>query len=96
MKSPQDIIVRPIITERSMQDIEDRKYTFAVEKKANKIEIKNAIEELFDVTVEKVNVMNYTGKIRRMGKHFGRKPNWKKAIVKLEEASKGIEFFEGM
>jgi len=96
MKTPQDIIIRPIITERSMEDIEENKYTFVVDKKANKIEIKKAVEELFDVAVERVNVMNYTGKMRRMGRNVGRKPNWKKAIVKLERDSKGIEFFEGM
>ena len=96
MKTPQDIIISPIITERSMMDIEQKKYTFIVAKKVNKIEIKKAIEELFDVSVEKVNVMNYLGKTRRMGKHVGRKPNWKKAIVKLKDNSKGIEMFEGM
>ncbi len=96
MKAPQDIIIRPIISERSMKDMEERKYTFVVSKNANKIEIKKAIEELFGVNIEKVNVMNYTGKMRRMGRNVGRRPSWKKAIVKLEEGSKGIEFFEGM
>jgi large subunit ribosomal protein L23 len=96
MKIPQDIIIRPIITEKSMRDMEENKYTFAVDKSANKIEIKRAVEELFDVKVEKVNVINYTGKIRRMGRNVGRKPNWKKAFVKLKEGSKRIEFFEGM
>lgn len=96
MKAPQDIVIRPIITERSMKDMEHNKYTFAVDKRVNKIEIKRAVEELFGVEVERVNVVNYIGKIRRMGKHVGRKANWKKAFVKLTEDSKKIEFFEGM
>lgn len=96
MKAPQDIIVRPIITEKSMKDMEENKYTFVVEKSANKIEIKKAVEELFNVKVEQVNVINYVGKIRRMGRNVGRKASWKKAYVKLKEGSKRIEFFEGM
>ena len=96
MKDPQDIVIRPIITERSMRDMEQNKYTFVVDKKANKIEIKKAVEELFDVKVEKVNVVNYMGKMRRMGRNIGRKASWKKAFVKLAEGSKKIEFFEGM
>ena len=96
MKAPQDIVVRPVITERSMRDMEQNKYTFVVDKKANKIEIKKAVEELFGVKVERVNVVNYMGKMRRMGRNIGRKANWKKAFVKLAEDSKKIEFFEGM
>ncbi len=96
MKAPQDIIIRPVITERSMRDMEESKYTFVVNKKANKIEIKKAVEELFGVKVEKVNVINYMGKMRRMGRNLGRKASWKKAFVKLAEGSKKIEFFEGM
>ncbi|MGI6702687.1 MAG: 50S ribosomal protein L23 [Clostridia bacterium] len=96
MKAPQDIVVRPVITERSMRDMEESKYTFVVDRKANKIEIKKAVEELFGVKVEKVNVVNYMGKMRRMGRNIGRKASWKKAFVKLTEDSKKIEFFEGM
>ena len=96
MKAPQDIVVRPVITERSMRDMEQNKYTFVVDKKANKIEIKKAVEELFGVKVESVNVVNYMGKMRRMGRNIGRKASWKKAFVKLAEGSKKIEFFEGM
>ncbi|HOC09323.1 MAG: 50S ribosomal protein L23 [Clostridiales bacterium] len=96
MKAPQDIVIRPIVTERSMRDMEQNKYTFVVDKKANKIEIKKAVEELFDVKVERVNVVNYMGKMRRMGRNIGRKASWKKAFVKLAEGSKKIEFFEGM
>lgn len=91
-----DIIIRPVITEKSMQDMADRKYTFVVDRKANKVEIKKAIEEIFDVKVEKVNTMNMKGKKKRLGRYEGRRANWKKAIVKLTEDSKPIEFFEGM
>ncbi|HOO12388.1 MAG TPA: 50S ribosomal protein L23 [Bacillota bacterium] len=96
MKAPQDIVIRPIVTERSMRDMEQNKYTFVVDRKANKIEIKKAVEELFDVKVERVNVVNYMGKMRRMGRNIGRKASWKKAFVKLAEGSKKIEFLEGM
>lgn len=92
----RDIIVRPIITERSMDDSELNKYTFEVAKTANKIEIKNAVEEIFEVKVEKVSTMNMNGKVKRMGRFEGRRKNWKKAIVKLTADSKSIEFFEGV
>lgn len=96
MRIPQDIIVRPIITERSMEDMAEGKYTFVVDKRANKTEVKKAIESIFDVKVEKVNTMNMLGKVKRRGATSGRRPSWKKAIVKLTEDSKSIEFFEGM
>ncbi len=96
MKDSRDIIIRPIISERSMDDSEHNKYTFEVAKDANKIEIKNAVEDIFDVTVEKVATMNMNGKVKRRGRTEGRRPNWKKAIVKLTADSKGIEFFEGV
>lgn len=96
MKNPHDIIQKPVITERSMEDMEGKKYTFKVDKNANKIEIKNAIEEIFSVKVSKVNTMNMNGKIKRMGRFQGRRANWKKAIVQLTEDSKEIQFFEGM
>ena len=96
MKNPRDIIIRPIITERSMDDSALNKYTFEVAKTANKIEIKEAVEEIFDVKVEKVATMNMNGKLKRMGRFEGRRKNWKKAIVKLTEDSKAIEFFEGV
>lgn len=92
----RDIIVRPIITERSMDDSELKKYTFEVAKNANKIEIKNAVEQIFEVKVEKVSTMNMNGKVKRMGRFEGRRKNWKKAIVKLTPDSKSIEFFEGV
>ncbi|MDO5714066.1 MAG: 50S ribosomal protein L23 [Tissierellia bacterium] len=91
-----DIIIRPIITERSMMDMEENKYTFVVAKKANKREIKTAIEDIFDVKVKNVNTMNMRGKLKRQGATSGRRPNWKKAIVTLTDDSKSIEFFEGM
>lgn len=96
MRIPHDIIIRPIITENSMDAMAEGKYIFVVDKKANKSEIKKAVEEVFDVKVDKVNTMNMLGKEKRMGAHVGRRANWKKAIITLTEDSKGIEFFEGM
>ena len=92
----QDIILRPIITENSMDGIADRKYTFEVAKDANKIEIAKAVEELFEVKVAKVNTINVDGKLRRYGRFEGYTASRKKAIVTLTEDSKTIEFFEGM
>lgn len=96
MRIPHDIIIKPIITEESMEDMAYGKYTFKVDKRANKSEIKKAIENIFDVKVEKVNTINMSGKQKRMGIHVGRRPSWKKAIVTLTEDSNRIEFFEGM
>ena len=92
----QDIILRPVITENSMDGIADRKYTFEVAKDANKVEIKKAVEELFDVKVAKVNTINVDGKLRRYGRFEGYTASRKKAIVTLTEDSKTIEFFDGM
>ena len=92
----QDIILRPVITENSMDGIADRKYTFEVAKDANKIEIAKAIEELFDVKVAKVNTINVDGKLRRYGRFEGFTASRKKAIVTLTEDSKTIDFFDGM
>ena len=92
----QDIILRPIITENSMDGIADRKYTFEVAKDANKIEIAKAVEELFEVKVAKVNTVNVDGKLRRYGRFEGYTASRKKAIVTLTEDSKTIEFFDGM
>lgn len=89
-----DIIRRPIITEQSMDQVADRKYTFEVAKGANKIEIKKAIEEIFKVQVEKVTTINYIGKPKRQGVFAGKRADWKKAVVKLKEGSKTIELFE--
>ena len=96
MKSPYDIILKPIISEDSMEKMEDKKYVFKVDKNANKIEIRNAIEKIFDVKVKSVNTMNVKGKVKRMDAHSGKRSDWKKAIVALTEDSKEIEFFEGM
>lgn len=96
MKSPHDIIIKPIITEDSMDKMEDNKYSFKVAVDANKSEIKKAVEAIFDVKVVKVNTMNMKGKKKRVGQHVGRTSDWKKAIVTLTEDSKAIEFFEGM
>ena len=91
-----DIIKRPVVTEQSMMQMQEKKYTFEVKKSANKIEIKKAVEEIFGVKVESVNTMNMLGKVKRMGRNEGRRASWKKAIVKLTADSKTIEFFEGM
>ena len=92
----QDIIVRPIITERSMDGIADRKYTFEVADFANKIEIKKAVEKLFNVKVDKVNTISVKGKKKRMGRSEGYTSDRKKAVVTLKKDSKTIEFFDGM
>ena len=92
----QDIILRPVITENSMDGIADRKYTFEVAKDANKIEIAKAVEELFGVKVSKVNTINVDGKLRRYGRFEGYTASRKEAIVTLTEDSKAIEFFDGM
>jgi large subunit ribosomal protein L23 len=91
-----DIIKKPIISEKSMDDMAERKYTFEVDIRANKTEIKKAIETIFSVEVEKVNTIRVLGKYKRQGTNIGKRPNRKKAIVKLTPDSKGIEFFEGM
>lgn len=96
MKSPYDIIVKPIITERSMAGVADKKYVFEVARDANKIEVRAAIEKIFGVKVLSVNTMNVQGKEKRMGVHVGRRPSWKKAIIRLKQDSNTIEFFEGM
>lgn len=97
MKTAYDIIRKPIITEQSMEATEDKKYVFAVDPNANKIEIKKAVEEIFGVKVEKVNTLNVQGKQKRTGSYpMGRRASWKKAMVKLTADSKTIEFFEGM
>jgi large subunit ribosomal protein L23 len=96
MKAAQDIILKPVITEKSMDDLQTGKYTFKVAKDANKSEIKKAVEELFDVKVAKVNTMNCLGRTKRVGRYVGKTSDWKKAIITLTEDSKAIEFFEGM
>ena len=96
MKTAQDIIIAPVITEASMAAIAQKKYTFRVMKKVNKQEIAAAVEELFGVKVAKVNTINVRGRSKRMGLHSGKTADWKKAIVTLKADSKGIEFFESL
>ena len=92
-----DIIKRPIISEQSMAEIDNKKYVFEVAKDANKIEIAKAIEEIFGVKVAKVNTLNMQGKEKRTGRYpAGRRPSWKKAMVTLTPDSKSIELFENM
>ena len=96
MKTPYDVIIAPIISEKSMDDAASKKYTFKVDVKANKSEIKAAVEEAFGVEVIRVNTANFLGKIKRQGRFVGKTSDYKKAIVTLSEASKPIEFFEGL
>ena len=95
MKDSRDVIIRPLISEKSSDLMEDNKYTFVVSGKANKIEIKRALEEIFDVTVKSVNTANFKGKRKRLGRYpMGKQPSWKKAVITLAEGSKPIELFE--
>ena len=96
MKAPQDIVLRPIMTEKSITSVGEKKYTFQVAKDSNKIEIKQAVEALFGVKVLKVNTMNCKGRKKRFGMSRGYASDWKKAIVTLTEDSKGIEIFESL
>ena len=96
MKTAHDIILKPVITEASMQGIANKKYTFKVAKDANKIEIAKAVAELFGVKVAKVNTIKLPGKWKRMGVHVGKRSDIKKAIVTLTADSKKIEIFENM
>ena len=97
MKTAYDIIIRPVITEQSMEDLDIKKYVFEVAKDANKIEIKKAVEEIFDVKVIDITTSRVKGKVKRQGAYpKGRTASWKKAVVKLSADSKNIELFEGM
>ena len=97
MKYSYDVLIRPVITEQAMEQTDLKKYAFEVARDANKIEIKKAVEEVFGVKVEKVTTTNVPGKEKRTGRYQpGRTAAWKKAVVKLTEDSKPIEFFEGM
>ena len=91
-----DIIVKPIISEKSMDQMADKKYTFEVAKGANKIEIKKAVEEIFGVKVISITTSTVKGKIKRRGATSGKRADWKKATVRLSQDSKTIEFFEGL
>jgi len=96
VKSAHDVIIRPVLSEKSMDGIEDKVYTFEVLKTANKTEIRQAVEAVFDVKVAKVNTIRTMGRIKRQGATSGRTPEVKKAIVTLMADSKGIEFFDSM
>ncbi|ELK46844.1 50S ribosomal protein L23 [Halobacillus sp. ACCC02827] len=94
MKEPRDIIKRPVITEHSADLMGEKKYTFEVSTKANKTEIKDAVEEIFGVSVASVNTMNLKGKFKRMGRYGGYRSDRKKAIITLTQDSEELEFFE--
>ena len=96
MKSPYDIIQTPIMSEKSMDKMQQKTYVFKVAADANKIEVKNAVEQIFKVNVDKVTMINVRGKQKRMGVHVGTTSAWKKAYVKLTPESKTSEFFDGM
>ena len=97
MKSAYDVIIRPVLTEKSYMDMAQKKYTFEVDIHANKTEIKQALETVFEgVKIDSVNTMRTIGKIKRQGRYSGRTPEVKKAIVTLKKDSKAIPFFEGM
>ena len=106
MKAPQDIILKPVITEQSIDVLPTGKYTFKVAKDANKIEIADAVEQLFNVEVLKVNTINVCGRAKRVGRYMGKTASWKKAVVTVnpepENGKDGkkrngtIEFFDGM
>ena len=96
MKDLRDVILRPIITERTTEMMAENKYVFEVSPKSNKTEVKQAIEKVFDVKVESVNTINVKGKPKRMGRYIGKRKDWKKAIVKLSADSKPLEFYEGV
>ena len=96
MKMIEDIIIKPIITEASMDMLESKKYAFKVQKDATKPEIAAAVEQMFKVEVAEVNTINMKRKPKRLGYHSGYTAAWKKAIVTLKPDSKTIEFFEGL
>ncbi|MFD3261759.1 50S ribosomal protein L23 [Paenibacillus lentus] len=96
MKDPRDIIKRPVITERTADYMGENKYVFEVDIRANKTEIKQAVEAIFNVKVSNVNTLRVPGKPKRYGRHFGYTPEWKKAFVTLTADSKPLEFFESV
>lgn len=96
MRDHRDVIKRPVVTERSMELMAEKKYTFDVDVRANKTEVKDAIEAIFGVKVEKVNIMNYKPKAKRVGRYTGLTNRRRKAIIKLTADSKEIQIFEGI
>ena len=96
MKDPRDIIKRPVITERSTEYMNDLKYVFEVDIRANKTEIKQAVESIFGVKVKNVDTLRVPGKLKRYGRYSGYTPEWKKAFVTLTADSKPLQFFESV
>ncbi|PAB58175.1 50S ribosomal protein L23 [Anaeromicrobium sediminis] len=96
MRTPYDVIKKPVISEKSMDGMADRKYTFEVDMRANKTEVKQAVEAVFGVKVAKVNLIKVVGKVKRQGKYIGKRADRKKAVITLTQDSNGIEFFESM
>ena len=96
MRSAYDVIIKPVISEQSMDMAQEKKYTFKVAVDASKTEVRLAVVEIFGVEVKKVNIMNYDGKLKRMGRTMGRRAAYKKAIVTLTAGSKEIEFFQSL
>jgi len=92
----RDIILKPVLTEKSYDDIALKKYTFLVDTRATRTQVADAVEEIFGVKVEKVNTLRNMGKIKRQGKYSGRRPETKKAFVTLKKGSKSIEFFDSL
>ena len=95
MRNPHDIIIKPVISEKTTDLMMENKYTFIVDTKSNKVEIAKAVEKIFNVTVEKVNTLKVKGKTKRMGRFVGKTSTRKKAIVTLKEGDK-IEIIEGL
>ena len=95
MKNPHDIILRPVVSEKAFGSVDEKRYVFEVAKDANKIEIRKAVEAVFDVKVDSVNTLRTLGKIKRQGRYSGRTPEIKKAYVTLKPDSKTIDFFDG-
>lgn len=92
MRKPEDVIIRPYVTEKSNMEVAEGKYTFIVNVNATKTEIRLAVEKLFQVKVMQVNTANYDGKMKRMGAHIGPRPDWKKAIVKIDTDPKQVSY----
>lgn len=95
MENLRDVLIRPLVTEKTTAMMQDNKYTFIVPLKANKVEIRQAVEHAFKVKVEAVNTIRVEGKVKRMGRFAGKRSDYKKAIVKLAPGER-IEFFEGV
>ena len=96
MKTEYQTIIKPIITEETMDLASDKKYVFQVAKEANKTEVRQAVEKFFGLNVAKVNIMNVNGKTKRMGRYVGKTADYKKAVITLTADSKEIEIFQGL